>query len=100
MNETAELSFDVPDQAAWAAGHFPGDPLMPGAKLLDMVIEALQAADALARGPVNVAQTKFIAPVRPGTTVVLSYEYNNGRIRFNCAVGEQTVATGQLASAA
>lgn len=71
---------------------------MPGAKLLDLVIEALQGAGALAPGPVNVAQTKFTAPVRPGAMVVLTHEVNGDRIRFTCAVKDLTVATGQLAS--
>ena len=99
MNNAAGLTIRVPDQPAWAAGHFPGDPLMPGAKLLDLVIEALQEAGALPPGPVNVAQTKFTAPVRPGATVVLTHEVSGDRIRFNCAVGDLTVATGQLARA-
>jgi len=72
MNPDGRVSFVVPLSPAWAPGHFPGNPLMPGAKLLDTVIAELQAAKVLLPGPISVAQTKFTAPVRPGMQVDLS----------------------------
>lgn len=97
MSDDGELSILVPDDPAWAAGHFPGDPLMPGAKLLDAVVAALQSAGVLQPGPINVAQTKFTAPVRPGVRIDLSWRIAGGRVRFECAVAGQPVATGQIA---
>jgi len=97
MSDDGELSIVVPDKPAWAAGHFPGDPLMPGAKLLDAVVAALQSADVLKQGPISVAQTKFTAPVRPGVRIDLSWRIAGGRLRFECTVGGQAVASGQIA---
>lgn len=97
MSDNGHLKIDVPDEPAWAAGHFPGDPLMPGAKLLDAVVAALQSAGVLMQGPVSVAQTKFTAPVRPGVCIDLSWRVASERIRFECTVAGQAVASGQLA---
>lgn len=50
------------------AGHFPGNPLVPGAYLLAIVIEEARmrlrqmGSD---RAPVGVRTVKFLAPVRP-----------------------------------
>jgi len=98
MSETGQLCICVPDQPAWAAGHFPGDPLMPGAKLLDEVIAALTGAAVLQTGTINVMQSKFTAPVRPGARIELSWRVTAGRIRFECSVAGQAVAGGQLAN--
>ena len=50
------------------AGHFPGNPLVPGAYLLAIVIEQARARlreMGSDRSPVGVRAVKFLAPVRP-----------------------------------
>ncbi len=78
-------------------GHFPGHPILPGAKLLDLVIERLQAAAVLNDGPIEVAAAKFLAMIAPGTQVALSWAVTaDGSCRFECTVGEHKVASGLL----
>jgi 3-hydroxymyristoyl/3-hydroxydecanoyl-(acyl carrier protein) dehydratase len=62
-------------------GHFPGQPLLPGAMLLSLVYEALALSPepAAALGPApGVANVKFLAPVRPGQRL---------RVRFGAPAG-------------
>lgn len=49
-------------------GHFPGQPVLPGALLLDWALATLVPAGA---APVRVRSAKFIAPVQPGCTLGL-----------------------------
>lgn len=96
MSEATRATFQVPNVPAWAAGHFPGDPLMPGAKLLDAVILTLQQAGILGHHGCSIAQAKFTAPVRPGDQVIVGWVVAGERIRFDCEVAGKPVASGQL----
>ena len=52
------------------AGHFPGQPLLPGVVLLAEVLEVLLRRRAAALGPQpRVSAVKFLAPVRPGAAL-------------------------------
>jgi 3-hydroxyacyl-[acyl-carrier-protein] dehydratase len=72
IRQTRHLS--IPPTHPTAALHFPGLPIVPGALLLD-------AAAALIAGsaPVRFRAVKFIAPVRHGEVVTLSWQ-QDGRL--------------------
>ena len=75
-------------------GHFPGAPVLPGAVLLDAVLEALE--DGVAR-PWQISAVKFSGTVRPGDPLELEHEtLQSGAVRFRVLSGARTVATGML----
>ena len=81
-----------------AAGHFPGNPIIPGAVLLDEVLQAM-AGEGVVVAEIEVRSAKFLEPVRPGTTVVISWEADvTGRLKFECRslASEQIVLTGTV----
>ena len=69
-------------------GHFPGDPLVPGAALLDAI------ADALPRPLVGLERVRFLAPVRPGDEAALEHRIDGDRVSFTLRVGDVTVLRG------
>ena len=78
-----------------AAGHFPGDPIIPGALVLEAVVRVLGAAGAR----LEIRYAKFLGPVRPGDRLRIRWEsVPGGEIRFDGAAGvsEQPVVTGLL----
>ena len=88
-----ELTFAV--QHPTAAGHFPGNPVIPGALLLAEVLHTIAASEGGSLSAGQVKAAKFLHPVQPGYTVTIDYVRTaSGTIQFECAVAEKTVMTG------
>lgn len=76
-------------------GHFPGNPVIPGALLLDEVLSRIATDLDLDGGSWRVKSAKFPQPVRPGDIVHISYTHAaNGEIRFECTVSGSKVMSG------
>ncbi|HKX44410.1 MAG TPA: hypothetical protein VJO99_24850 [Burkholderiaceae bacterium] len=92
------------------AGHFPGQPLLPGVSLLAHVLEAAladpQFAPRIGRAP-RLANAKFLAPVRPGDRIEIRLDGTPGgghdtagRLAFEVRCGERIAAAGQFEAGA
>ncbi|MGB5062689.1 MAG: hydroxymyristoyl-ACP dehydratase [Candidatus Competibacter sp.] len=79
------------------AGHFPGNPIVPGVVLLDEVLQAFAAWRPTDR-PVGIPQVKFLAPLRPEQPFAIRWvESSSGGIRFDCLGDDgRTLARGNL----
>jgi acyl-CoA synthetase (AMP-forming)/AMP-acid ligase II len=77
-----------------AEGHFPGNPIIPGAVLLREILAAI-VPNASAY---EVRSAKFHLPVRPGDTVVMRWTTTAGDVRFTCALAgaDRPAVTGAL----
>jgi 3-hydroxyacyl-[acyl-carrier-protein] dehydratase len=87
-----------PDHPAFA-GHFPGQPLLPGVSLLAEVLEAVMREPELAArvgATPRIGVAKFLAPVRPGATVTLRFDGGPGALRFEVLMGERLAASGHF----
>jgi len=86
------------------AGHFPGQPLLPGVLLLAQVLEAALADPALASrlgGAPRLSSAKFLSPVRPGDCIEMSFQAeSNTRLNFEVRCGDRLAAAGQFDSLA
>ena len=82
----AQARYTLPVDAPFLAGHFPGEPIMPGV----LIIEALAQTGALAvlaapenRGKLalfaGIERAKFRRPVRPGDTIELEMTLTRSR---------------------
>lgn len=85
-----------PDDPA-SVGHFPGNPIIPGAVILREVERAVSAGGRSIC--VGVRAVKFLHPVRPGECLTIVWEEKSlGEISFICSTGtpDRRVATGTL----
>jgi hypothetical protein len=100
IHGTAMRHFAIGHPAA--AGHFPGNPIIPGAVLLREIIGAVAATngsqDGAAQG-CEIRSAKFHRPVRPGDTLIMSWTGDAaGEVRFSCSIAgsERPAMTGVL----
>jgi 3-hydroxyacyl-[acyl-carrier-protein] dehydratase len=100
----------VDPEAPFFAGHFPGDPILPGVFLIEaaaqtagvMLGSETVCADAPRRNRLAaVSQFKFLGPVLPGATIhiytkTLIQRDGMALVSAVLEVDGTTVATGQL----
>jgi 3-hydroxymyristoyl/3-hydroxydecanoyl-(acyl carrier protein) dehydratase len=78
----SSVEHSFPADHPTAAGHFPGNPIIPGALLLALALRALLPPGG-ARPPWELRQAKFLRPVRPGDRVEIRWRAGlDGQIRF------------------
>ncbi|MBP7340922.1 MAG: MaoC/PaaZ C-terminal domain-containing protein [Smithellaceae bacterium] len=98
-----EAEVTVPCDSVWFAGHFPGEPILPGIAILHAVSEAIER-DAQTRGETSriasLKRVRFTGPVRPGDTILLHLTNEDVRkekeVNFKVAHGGRIICTGQV----
>jgi 3-hydroxymyristoyl/3-hydroxydecanoyl-(acyl carrier protein) dehydratase len=90
------LKKSLPADHPAAQGHFPGNPVIPGAVLLSETVRMIEAALGRSLSPLRIGRAKFPHPARPGDELHVAFRNMPGSIRFECAVGGITVLTGEV----
>jgi 3-hydroxymyristoyl/3-hydroxydecanoyl-(acyl carrier protein) dehydratase len=86
----------IPASHPALAGHFPGNPIVPGVVLLDEVVSAAEhwlGAGLTVRG---LPQAKFLAPLLPEETARIDLVTRGSLLEFAILRGETAIAKGTL----
>lgn len=87
----------LPADEPSAQGHFPGNPIIPGAVLLREIVKILSAGSGAICCEIRSA--RFLHPVRPGDRLAIVWEEKAaGEVGFICSTGrpERRVLVGTL----
>lgn len=85
----------APDHPA-LAGHFPGNPVVPGVMLLQHVLNLLAQREPGCTA-VRIDGVKFLAPLRPQELCTITlWRRNAAACRFECRNGPVVMARGDV----
>ena len=98
--EATKVALSIPESHACYAGHFPGDPLVPGALMVQWLVELIEAEDKK-KGKSDLTITvlksmKFILPIRPGDDCEVTITHRDEKIMIECTCKGQLVLKGQF----
>lgn len=82
----------------WFSGHFPGDPILPGIGLLDMVADCITSAGEEPLVMAGLSRIKFRKIVRPGEQLDILATSGNKRDQYTFRItsGGQDVCSGVM----
>ncbi len=91
--------FIAADHPAYA-GHFPGNPILPGVVLLDEALHTLAAREGFALPAGQIKSAKFFSPVVPTDALRLNYAARAaGVFHFEVVAGDRVAASGVISFA-
>lgn len=78
------------------AGHFPGEPIVPGVVLLDAVLHAIAKPSGLVATAWQIGAVKFLSPLTPGEAVVIVHEHLDAVVKFEVLAADRKIVSGSL----
>ena len=95
MNNAAHWTVP-PDHPAFA-GHFPGNPILPGVVLLDVALQIIANSSGIALDLCEISSVKFLSLARPGDELLIRHSVSSiGTIRFDIMAGTRKIASGSI----
>lgn len=95
------VALSITDDHPAYSGHFPSHPILPGVVLLAEVLAAIELATGKPARAWEIANAKFLEPVRPGTALTLEHSATgSGGVRFEVRSPRAVVASGVLSPCA
>lgn len=93
---TNKQRYNIPDSHPCFAGHFYGNPIVPGVMILNYAQQQLLNSFPECHIK-SLPQAKFLQILKPNETFTINLQQRNTtNIKFTCTKGEQLLATGSF----
>lgn len=93
---TFEVHRKIEENHPALAGHFPGNPIVPGVLILDEVMQAARQWRGQLRLK-RIISVKFDSPLKPGRAFSIRMrEEGSSHIAFECSMDGSTLVSGRL----
>ena len=90
------FNINVPHSHPSLAGHFTGNPVVPGVVIIDEVIRGLKDKDPSIK-IINIPMIKFLTPLKPDTEVKVKVTTRpNGLLQFSLFESDLMISNGQF----
>jgi 3-hydroxymyristoyl/3-hydroxydecanoyl-(acyl carrier protein) dehydratase len=87
---------DIPLNHPAITGHFPGNPIVPGAVILDKVANALKNEIGNNIDINQISRTKFLSPLKAGIPATIEFKITGNLAHFTCSTDASDIAVGQM----
>lgn len=94
VSDTSTLSIDASHPSL--AGHFPGQPIVPGVLLLDRVLARAEECLKVRINFTSLPVAKFTRPLLPGEVALLRLEVHDTEIKFDITKDDARIAQGSF----
>lgn len=84
----------VPTTLKYLAGHFPGNPVVPGIAQLVLVERTVKRVFPDLGAPRSLSRLKFEARIDPGDDLLVTVERTDEKVRFTIVRGETSCSRG------
>ena len=96
MPDIHQQPLRIPPSHPSLAGHFPGNPVVPGVVVLDHVLAAIDACCGPLPVPLRLPQVKFMHSLMPERDAVIELQRSGRLVRFRVLDGDRLLASGEL----
>lgn len=91
------IQWTIPAEHPAFAGHFPGNPTVPGVVLLDMALHAITTATGIDLALCEISTVKFLSPVLPNEPINIQHTLlETGAIDFKIFCNTRKIAIGRV----
>lgn len=90
------MYFTIASSHPCLAGHFPGNPVVPGVVVLDQVIAAIEHTHGPLPSALRLPQVKFLQPLLPEQEARIELHGDAPQWRFKVWRGDMLLASGDV----
>jgi len=96
MSDSFQQPLCIPAEHPSLAGHFPGNPVVPGVVVIDHVLAAVEAWLGELPAALRLPQVKFMHSLLPGDDATIELQRSGRLVRFRVIADDRLLASGDI----
>jgi len=92
LKDSTQINFDHPA----LAGHFPNNPIVPGAILLTLALNTFIKSQDRPCTVQSFSMAKFLSPLKPGRPIQFDFNISNNVVQFTGTSINTVIVSGKF----